>query len=135
MDSVTKQKRSDIMRRVRSKNTGPEMIVRRLLHALGYRYRLHVTGLPGKPDLVFPSKKKIIFVNGCFWHGHLGCTKGQLPKSRLVFWEQKIAGNILRDCKNLEALQKEGWRVLIVWQCELKHIKLVTENMVRFLEG
>jgi len=121
------------MKRIKGKNTAPEMIVRKLLHSLGYRYRLYVKNLPGKPDLVFPGRKKIIFVNGCFWHGH-GCVKGQLPKSRLEFWGEKISSNISRDQKNQADLKESGWEILIVWQCELKNINSVMHKMVTFLD-
>ncbi|POR45555.1 very short patch repair endonuclease [Bosea psychrotolerans] len=110
--------RSQIMRAVRSKDTTPEMIVRRLVHGMGYRYRLHRKELPGNPDLVFPGRRKIVFVNGCFWHGH-GCLRGaRQPKANADYWRAKIGRNVKRDCGNLQALESAGWQVLTVWECE-----------------
>lgn len=108
------------MRAVKSKNTKPEMIVRKALHALGYRYRLNVKTLPGSPDLVFPKYRAVIFVHGCFWHGH-ACKRGaRLPKTNQDYWRKKIARNMARDAKNSEALRALGWRVITLWECELK---------------
>lgn len=109
--------RSELMSRVRSKDTKPELIVRKALHARGFRYRLHVKDLPGKPDLVFPSRKAVIFVHGCFWHGHEGC--GRMPKSRQEFWGPKIERNKERDREAIEALLEAQWRVLVVWECAM----------------
>src|SRR5262245_24900911 len=117
MDTRTPEQRSRIMSAVHTVNTGPELVVRRLLHRIGYRYRLHVKALPGRPDLVFPSRRKVIFVHGCFWHGH-ECNKGHLPKSRLDYWAPKIAANRLRDANVLRTLGEDGWHALVVWQCE-----------------
>ncbi len=122
------------MRAVRSKDTGPELLVRRLLHAMGYRYRLHRKTLPGKPDLVFPRSRKAVFVHGCFWHWH-GCSKGQLPKSRQDYWEPKLRRNIARDLENIAALEALGWHPLTVWQCETKDVDALTERLVNFLES
>lgn len=122
MDHVTPTKRSKIMAAVRSKDTTPEMKVRRLVHSMGYRYRLHSPDLPGKPDLVFSSKKKVIFVHGCFWHGHKRCSKARLPKSRVDFWREKIENNVSRDRRVKRALNRKGWRYLTIWQCEVKDI-------------
>ena len=108
------------MRRIRSKNTKPEVAVRRLVHAMGYRFRLHPPQLPGKPDLVFPRLKKIIEVRGCFWHQHRGCIDSHFPKTRAQYWQPKLQRNVRRDVSNLRTLRKRGWRVLIVWECELK---------------
>jgi DNA mismatch endonuclease (patch repair protein) len=119
MDTRTPEQRTRIMRSVLTKNTGPEMIVRRTLHALGYRYRLHSKSLPGKPDIVFPSRKKVIFVHGCFWHGH-ACKKGALPKSRLEYWGDKMQRNQTRDRTTTDRLKELGWDALVVWQCEIK---------------
>lgn len=108
------------MRAVKSKDTKPEMVVRRLVHGLGYRYRLHVGGLPGKPDLVFPRRRKVIFVHGCFWHGH-DCRRGaRQPAANDEYWKAKIARNRQRDADNFLALRESGWQVLIVWECETK---------------
>jgi DNA mismatch endonuclease (patch repair protein) len=119
VDTVSPLQRSAMMSRIRSKDTGPEMFIRRMLHKAGYRYRLHVTTLPGKPDLVFSGRKKIIFVHGCFWHMHAGCTHGQIPKSRVEFWREKLSKNRDRDARNLAELRRAGWEVLIIWECEL----------------
>ena len=121
------------MSSVRSKDTKPELVVRRTLHRLGYRYRLHRRDLPGRPDLVFPSRKKAIFVHGCFWHGH-GCRWGRLPKSKLDYWKPKIETNRTRDQKNLDDLLTAGWSVLVVWQCELKDLETAIERIVSFLD-
>ena len=118
-DVVDRATRRRMMSGIRGKNTGPEMIVRRGLHARGFRYRLHDGGLPGKPDLVFVRYNAAMFVNGCFWHGH-GCHLFKWPSSRARFWRQKISANRKRDAETLLALRKAGWRVAIVWECALK---------------
>ncbi len=123
------------MARVRSKNMRPELAVRKLVFAMGYRYRLHGTGLPGHPDLVFSSRKKVIFVHGCFWHRHRGCGLARLPKSRLEFWEPKLEGNRVRDEKNTEALARDGWKVLTVWECQLKDTAGLERRVRRFLDA
>jgi len=120
------------MSKVRSKNTSPELKVRKLVFSLGYRYRLHGKNLPGKPDLVFPSRKKAIFVHGCFWHYH-GCKKGQLPKSRLDYWLPKLLANRKRDAANISALTHLGWQALVVWQCEIKDVEELKETIIKFL--
>ncbi|HDR9240838.1 TPA: DNA mismatch endonuclease Vsr [Burkholderia vietnamiensis] len=132
MDKVDKAKRSAIMRSVGSKNTGIELQLRRALHALGYRYRLHVKRLPGSPDLVFPSRRKIVFVHGCFWHGH-GCQLGRLPKSNVDFWSQKVVRNQARDASVIDLLEQSGWSVLVVWQCEFRDFDSLVERVVAFL--
>jgi len=119
-DVFTPQKRSEVMRAVKSSDTKPELALRKALHALGYRYRLHVKNLPGKPDLVFPKYRAVIFVHGCFWHGH-SCKRGaRVPKSNVDYWVEKIARNKTRDRKNAAALRKLGWRVITLWECKLK---------------
>jgi DNA mismatch endonuclease (patch repair protein) len=120
------------MQSVRTVNTGPEWTVRRLLHASGYRYRLHLKALPGKPDIVFRRKKKAIFVHGCFWHGH-GCSKGRPPKSRLDYWGPKLETNKLRDARNVEQLRNLGWDSLIVWQCETADSEALLKRLTAFL--
>ena len=132
MDTRNTAKRSEIMSAVRTKNTGPELLVRKLLFAQGYRYRLHRKGLPGRPDIVFPGRNKAVFVHGCFWHGHL-CSKGKLPKSRLHYWRPKIAENKKRDSRNVIQLRRMGWRTLVVWQCELKNDKMLMRKLKSFL--
>lgn len=124
--------RSENMRAIRSKDTGPEMTVRSLVHRLGYRFRLHSTGLPGKPDLVFPARRKVIFVHGCFWHLH-GCKNGLTPKSNRTFWMRKLRGNAARDRKTIRALAEQGWESLVVWQCELKNTRTVVARINQFL--
>jgi DNA mismatch endonuclease (patch repair protein) len=126
--------RSEIMRRVRSKDTRPEMIVRRTLHAAGYRYRLHDVSLPGCPDVVFSSRKLAIFIHGCFWHGH-ACPAGVLPKSNRKYWEGKQARNAARDERAAFALRRSGWRVLVIWECEMKDEKRLCRRLSRFLKG
>jgi DNA mismatch endonuclease (patch repair protein) len=122
-DVFSKEKRSWIMSRVKSKDSLPEMIVRRSLHAKGFRYRIHVKSLPGKPDIVLPRYRTIILVHGCFWHAHEHCKKFSLPKTRTDWWRRKLDINIQNDIKNEIALQKLGWEVITVWQCQLKSDK------------
>ena len=124
--------RSENMRAIRSKDTTPEMAVRSLVHRLGYRFRLHRQDLPGKPDLVFPARRKVILVHGCFWHAH-GCKTGLVPKSNKDFWLPKLRGNKARDRKTLKALAQQGWDVLVIWQCELKDSHAVGLRVKRFL--
>ena len=107
------------MSRIKAKNTNPELIVRLLLFSKGYRYRINQKNLPGKPDIVLPKYRYIIFVNGCFWHGHEGCRDFSLPKTRTEWWAAKINGNKKKDWENIEALKKDGWYVRVVWECEL----------------
>lgn len=126
-DTVSKQKRSEIMSHVTGKETKPEIMVRKYLFARGLRYRKNVKQLPGTPDIVFPKYKTAVFVNGCFWHGHKGCKYSHLPSTNLEYWEKKIADNLERDERKTRKLEKLGYRVLIVWQCQLKpNIKIDT---------
>lgn len=131
----TTEHRSWNMSRVGQKDTKPEMLVRRLVYGMGYRYRLHGKDLPGKPDLVFRQKRKVIFVHGCFWHAHDDerCKRGRAPKSRLDYWEPKLARNSERDQKNQDALQRQGWQVMVIWECELKEFDLVAARLRSFL--
>lgn len=131
-DNRTPASRSALMARVGSKNTAPEMMVRKLLFSMGYRYRLHRADLPGKPDIVFVAKRKAIFVHGCFWHAH-GCKIGRLPKSRVRFWMAKMDRNSARDIENEDRLQGLGWDVLTVWQCETRDTVLLRERLTNFL--
>ena len=125
--------RSEIMRRVRSTDTTPELIVRKLTHSLGFRYRLHTKDLPGKPDLVFSRKKKVIFVNGCFWHGHK-CKRGhRIPKKNREYWTKKISANIDRDSRHIEELGKQGWSVLTLWECEIRDQDKLKQQISEFL--
>lgn len=112
--------RSEIMRRVRSKGTRPEMAVRKALHALGYRFRLYGTKLPGSPDIVFPSRKTVIFVHGCFWHRHSKCSRATTPKTRTEYWQEKFVKNVARDIAVQASLAAIGWKVHVIWECELK---------------
>lgn len=132
-DHVNRGKRSLIMAAVRSKDTKPELEVRSLVHALGYRYRLHVDSLPGKPDLVFPGRHKIIFVHGCFWHRHARCRYATSPKTRSKFWQEKFCTNVARDRRTRQELKKLGWSILTVWQCELKNRKKLEVRIDEFL--
>ena len=119
VDTISSKRRSENMRRIKSKGTKPEMVVRRLVHSMGLRFRLHAPELPGKPDIVFPRLRKIIEVKGCFWHRHNGCIDSRIPKSRIEYWRPKLRGNVRRDKRNLLKLQKLGWRVLVLWECEV----------------
>ena len=134
VDSLSPDERSEIMSRVRSKGSIPEKTVRKLVFAKGYRYRLHARDLPGCPDLVFRPQKKVIFVHGCFWHRHNPCTLARMPKSRIEFWEPKLEGNRIRDEKNRKALVREGWKVLTVWECQLKDTMRLESRVGRFLD-
>ena len=122
------------MASIRQMNTAPEMAVRRGLHGMGYRYGLHRRDLPGRPDLVFASRRKVIFVHGCFWHGH-NCRKGRLPTSRVDYWREKIETNRARDAKNVGDLEAKGWDVYIVWECETADTEKLVRRLVRFLDG
>lgn len=132
MDNRTKESRSRLMSRIGSKHTKPELAVRSLLHSIGYRFRLHRKGLPGKPDIVFISRKKAIFVHGCYWHGH-GCKIGKPPKSNLEFWLPKIARNRARDAEKRSELEQIGWQVEEVWQCEVKDSQSLAKKLAKFL--
>lgn len=132
-DTRSPEQRRRIMQSVGTADTGPELVVRRLLHRLGYRYRLHARELPGRVDLYFPARKKAIFVHGCFWHGHR-CRKGKLPQSRLDYWGPKIARNKERDRANIRALRKLGIEPLIVWQCQLRDMERLNSVLVLFLD-
>lgn len=118
-DIVSPEKRSAMMSGIRGKDTKPEIIVRRLLHRLGYRFRLHRKDLPGRPDIVLPKRRTVIFVNGCYWHGHEDCHLYRPPKSRTEFWTNKIEGNQARDQRNYSALEDAGWKVVVIWECAI----------------
>ncbi len=122
------------MSRIRRQDTKPEMIVRRLLHSRGYRYRLHCGELPGRPDLVFPGRRKVIFVHGCFWHRHENCALARMPKSRLEFWQPKLEDNRDRDRRKLGELEALGWTALVVWECELRDPARLVTKMEDFLD-
>lgn len=135
MDLLTPRQRSVVMSAVKGKNTGPELAVRKLVHGLGYRYRLHGKGLPGKPDLVFRCRGAIIFVHGCFWHRHPGCALARLPKSRNDFWEPKLTANRVRDLRNERALRALGWRVQVIWECQIANTERLEGRLRRFLDA
>lgn len=120
MDRLTIERRSWLMSRVKPKNTRPEITVRKAAHALGYRFRLHRSDLPGRPDMVFPRLRLVIFVHGCFWHRHAGCKKATMPKSQIEFWHDKFERNVLRDADNVSQLERLGWKVEVIWECETK---------------
>jgi len=122
-DIYSKQKRSEIMSHISSKETKPEIMVRKFLFANGLRFRKNVKDLPGKPDIVLPKYKTVIFIHGCFWHGHT-CKRGTLPATNAEFWENKIGGNIERDKRNVSELEKQGWKVIVIWQCEIRNAAL-----------
>jgi len=132
VDNLTPEQRSERMRRIRGKNTKPEIAVRKLLFSLGYRYRIHASSLPGKPDLCFPGRRKAIFVHGCFWHGH-GCKISNEPKTRTAYWQARFSKNKERDRANLLALHQLGWETLVVWECEVRHLDRLAEQLVAFL--
>ena len=132
-DIFSQTKRSDIMSKISSKDTKPEILVRKFLFSKGFRYRINVKTLPGKPDIVLPKYKTIIFVNGCFWHGH-NCKKGKLPSSNTDFWKEKISNNKSRGAKNSDLLVKLGWKVIIIWQCEISKIDNRTKILNKLLE-
>lgn len=135
-DTLTREQRSERMGRIRGKDTKPEMVLRRLVHGMGYRYRLHRADLPGRPDLVFASRHKVIFLHGCFWHRHPdpACKLARLPKSRLDFWQSKLERNRQRDIDNERRLAALGWKVLTVWECQLRRIDKLKTRITTFLE-
>ena len=132
-DVTPQQQRSLWMARIRGKDTGPELVVRRAAHRLGYRFRLHRKDLPGTPDLVFPGRRKAIFVHGCFWHAHEGCPAATLPKTRRDFWTAKFEANRERDARKEAALGDLGWDVLVLWQCEVKDVARLDASLKAFL--
>lgn len=133
-DRLSPEQRSRLMQAVKSRDTTPERAVRSLLHSLGYRFRLHRRDLPGTPDIVLPGRHSVIFVHGCFWHAH-GCRIGQPPKSRLEYWRPKLDGNKARDLRKLEQLEEAGWRVMVVWQCELRDLGALAAKLETFLDA
>lgn len=137
IDTLTVAERSQRMKLVRGKDTKPELVVRRLVHAMGFRYALHRRDLPGSPDLVFAPRNKVIFVHGCFWHRHAGsrCRLARLPKSKPEFWVPKLESNRMRDEKNKRALRAMGWKILVVWECQLSDKEQLKNKLWRFLEN
>lgn len=135
MDILTTDHRSRVMSRIKGKNTQPEMVVRRLIHAMGYRFRLHRQDLPGSPDVVLPGRKKAIFVHGCFWHRHTGCKYAYVPKSNVDFWMKKFDANVRRDNSTMAALESLNWDVLIVWECQTRDPQHLSCVLQRFLNS
>lgn len=135
MDTVTPEKRRLIMARVRSENTTPELVVRRVAHSLGYRFRLHRKDLPGNPDMVFVRLRKIIFVHGCFWHQHR-CRRGnRIPNSHRRYWLEKLHKNVARDKRNLRNLRRLTWKILVVWECQTRNLSKLTAKLEAFLSA
>jgi DNA mismatch endonuclease (patch repair protein) len=132
-DVFTEGKRSWIMARVRGRDTKPEMLVRSLIHRMGFRFRVHRRDLPGNPDIVLPRHHKIIFVHGCFWHGHSGCSRSKRPTTNQAFWDRKLDGNLKRDARFQNELSSMGWKILVVWQCETKTPDILTKKLEIFL--
>ena len=126
-DIYSREKRSELMSKVRSVSTKPERIVRKTLHASGFRFRINQKDLPGKPDIVLPKHKTVILVHGCFWHQHKNCPKSKLPSTNKEFWKVKLTGNLERDKRNIKELKKAGWRVLVIWECEVKNDSYITK--------
>ncbi len=134
MDRISKKHRSWNMSRIQSRDTKPEKTVRSILHGLGYRFRLHRKDLPGKPDIVLARYNSVIFVHGCFWHRHKECKNASVPKTKKTFWEEKFKANIERDMKVKNELKSNGWRVLVVWECELTDVESVGNELEKFLK-
>ena len=132
-DVFPKPKRSEIMSHIGQKNTRPEILVRKMLHKLGYRFRLHRKDLPGTPDIVLPRYKSVVFVHGCFWHGHDDCSRATLPETNKEFWEKKVRKNRERDQLALKELQESGWQYLVVWQCQLRDQATLESTLKQFL--
>ncbi|WP_083867613.1 very short patch repair endonuclease [Pseudaminobacter salicylatoxidans] len=133
VDSLRSEQRSAVMSRIRRADTKPELTVRSLLHAMGYRFRVQMKGVPGRPDIAFPRRRKIVQVHGCFWHAHEGCSTFRMPKSRTDFWEAKFARNKKRDVRLEKAARAAGWDVLTLWECELHDEPLLIDKLVDFL--
>lgn len=133
MDTLTTAQRSERMANIKSKDTQPELLVRRLAHQLGYRFRLHRADLPGKPDLVFPGRQRVILVHGCFWHAHKNCKVANRPKSNTPFWDAKFKYNRQRDARNVKALTGLGWKVLTIWECEVPGKANLARRLLKFL--
>ncbi len=132
-DIVDSQRRSELMRGIRGRDTAPELAVRRIAHRMGLRFRLHRKDLPGRPDLVLPKHRLAVLVHGCFWHRHEDCRYAYTPKSRVVFWTEKFAQNIARDRRNEQALRNLGWRVLVIWECETRDEENIEQRLAEFI--
>lgn len=135
-DTISRERRSEIMSNIRAKGMKPEMAVRRITHAMGYRYRLHCKDLPGKPDLVFPARRKVIFVHGCFWHQHTdpACRIARRPQSNQNYWLPKLERNVIRDAEHQANLKASGWDVLVLWECDVKASSSIADKIREFLE-
>jgi len=133
MDTFTPIQRSNCMSRIKSKNTEPELSVRKAVSQLGLRYRLHKSNLPAKPDIVISKKQSIILINGCFWHQHKGCRRKSVPKSNLAYWVNKLKKNVIKQKKDIKALKRLGWRVLVVWECETKNVQRLEKRLENYL--
>lgn len=131
MDTISPEKRSWTMAQVKDRDTRPERVVRSLLHRLGCRFRLHRADLPGKPDIVLPKRRTVIFVHGCFWHRHAGCRRATMPASNTEYWKRKFSRTVARDAQNTLRLERSGWRVLVVWECELKDMEALSARLSR----
>ena len=134
MDTLTKQERSERMRRIRGRDTSPERQVRSILHRMGYRFRLHAKDLPGRPDIVLPRFRTVIQVHGCFWHRHRGCKVATIPKSNTAFWQAKFEANVARDRRNAARLRRQGWSVITVWECQVRDEDRVARRLASCLE-
>lgn len=132
MDKISAEKRSWTMSQVKGRDTGPEKIVRSLLHRMGYRFRVQRADLPGKPDVVLPKYRTVIFVHGCFWHRHTGCKRTTMPATNFDYWNQKFERNVARDAQNKAKLESEGWHVLVVWECELKNLAALRDRLINY---
>jgi DNA mismatch endonuclease (patch repair protein) len=132
-DTISRERRSYNMSRIRGKDTEPELVLRKFVFSLGHRYRLHGKNLPGKPDIIFPSKKKAIFMHGCFWHQHENCSVSHQPKSNLDYWMPKLKRTIERDKEHIKALKKLGWKTLVIWECEVETLQKMEGRILRFL--
>jgi DNA mismatch endonuclease, patch repair protein len=133
MDVYGKRKRSEIMARVKGRDTGPELLVRAIVHSLGYRFRLYRRDLPGCPDITLPKHRKVIFMHGCFWHSHKRCPRSARPSTNIAFWRKKLDSNITRDKRNIKQLRKDGWRVLVIWQCQTRNSETLKRTLSEFL--
>lgn len=134
-DVFSNEKRSWIMGRVRGRDTKPEILVRSFIHRMGYRFRVHRRDLPGNPDIILPRHGKVVFVHGCFWHGHEGCPRSKRPTSNEKFWNRKLNSNIERDSRFQEELRQMGWKVLVIWECETRSSEVLLGKLERFLHG
>ena len=132
-DTLTRAERSRLMAKIRDKNTGPERAVRSLLHRAGYRFRIHVRGLPGTPDVVLPKYRTVVFVHGCFWHRHRGCKIATMPHSHVAFWTEKFRRNVANDARHRRRLRRLGWQVVVVWSCQLKHPERILAKIEKAL--